>query len=106
SGSAEPDQAQRLTAAHADTSSVQFLLLRPGKYVVERFLALALIMPSEISLRIGRGRSLVVVPSSLLICSMRRPGFDLTKEANFDDSASRSAAVRLAPRTPRGPPTC
>src|SRR5215471_1714574 len=82
-----------------------FFDFRPGKYVVDRFLPLALIIPSAISLRIGNARSLVVVPSSLLICSMRSPGWPLTNDANCSDRASRSAGDRLAPRPPRGRPT-
>src|SRR5215475_8333389 len=100
----QPTDLVPVAAANHSLCAGYFFDFLPGKYVVDRFWPFAVILPSAISLRIGSARSLVVVPSSLLICSMRRPGLALTYDANLSDSISRSAAVRLAPRPPRGRP--
>ena len=76
----------------------------PAKYVVERLPPSALIVPAAISLRIGSARSLVAVPSCLLICSMRRPGCCRTNATNRSDSASMSLGDRLTLRRPGGRP--
>jgi hypothetical protein len=73
----------------------------PGKYAVDRFLPFALIIPSAINLRIGSARSFVVVPSSLLICSIRSPGWDLTNDAGRTKKRGFGRSPRDASMCPR-----
>lgn len=84
----------------ASTAIDRYFLDRK-KYVVARFSPFVTITLSAISFRSGRASSLVVVPSSLLICSILKPGFLLMNDATFSASFASSSCGRFAP-LPRG----